>query len=198
MLILLLIFTNTPVKAADTGSDTSKIILSLDFAPSDALMDPTLPVIYLTDGSHNRVVAVNYETGTQSMLAFNLRPEHLTYANGELFVTLLKTPHQYYNPATLSGEIAIINPKTWTVTDQFTVATDPYSIAVDRQGFIYITPGSNQWGYMLVYSRASKALVGSTNNSNAHIRAWSLAMLQPETDKLYTVGTEMVSSLCRT
>lgn len=163
-----------------------KPILTLDFTPSDAIMDPIQPVIYLTDGAHNRVVAFNYQTGIQSYLSLGLKPEHLTFANGELFVTLLKSTHQYYTQAPLNGAIAIVNPQTMTLADQLDIETDPYGIAVDQKGFIYITPGSNQWAQMLVYSRATKQKVSSFNV----FRHLSLAMLQPGTDKLYTQGTD--------
>lgn len=176
--------------ASDAGVESSRLIQSLDFTPSDAIMDPTQPVIYLTDVSHNRVLAVNYQTGTQTALSFSLKPEHLTFANGELYVTLLKNGHHWYTQAPLSGAIAIINPQTWTVTDQFDIATDPYGIAVDQNGDIYVTPGSNQSGAIMVYSRASKGLVASTKNSSIMpIQAWTHAMLQPGTGKLYTISS---------
>ena len=188
LLVLSMVFSTTPAIASNSGADTTKPILKLDFAPSDAIMDPTQPVIYLADGSNNRVIAVNYETGGQSALSFSLKPERLAFTNGELYVTLLKNEHQWFINAPLTGAVAIINPITWTVADQFDVQTDPYSIAVDQKGFIYLTPGSNQWSQMLVYSRTTKEKVATSSS----IRAWSSAMLQPGTDKLYTTTTESI------
>lgn len=190
-LVFSLVFSAIPAMAsASSANSKTQTSLPLDFTPSDAVIDPILPVVYLTDGAHNRVVRVNYSTGVQSTLTLSLKPERLTFANGELFVTLLKSGHQWSTDAPLTGAVAIVNPQTWTLTDQFDVQTDPYSIAVDQKGFIYLTPGSNQWSPMLVYSRTTKEKVATSSG----IRAWTLAMLKPGTDKLYTITTESLPS----
>lgn len=184
MLLFSLVF-SIPVMARDAKVNTSSPIITIDFSPTDAVIDPTQPVIYFTDSVHRRVVALNYLTGTQKTLSLNLQPERLTFANGELFVTLLKSGHKWYTDAPLEGAVAIVDPQSLTLTDQFNVETDPYSIAVDQKGYIYITPGSNQHSPMLVYSRTTKEKVTTSST----IRAWSLAMLKPGTDKLYLTST---------
>jgi len=175
-----------PAMASDSNANSTKPSILLDFTPSDAIMDPTQPVIYLTDGTHNRVVAVNYWNGTQTTLSFSLKPEHLTFANGELYVTLLRSGHLWSTDTPMTGAVAIVNPQTLSLTDQIEIQTDPYSIAVNKEGFIYITPGSNQWSPMLVYYRYGKEQI---SKSSEMFEAWSLAMLQPGTDKLYTTST---------
>ena len=52
------------------------------------------------------------------------------------------------------GAIAVVDTNSFTLSD--TIRYDPYDIAVDDQGYIYISPGSGQWGNLKVYSFKDK------------------------------------------
>ncbi|WP_322447391.1 hypothetical protein [Robertmurraya mangrovi] len=49
-----------------------------------------------------------------------------------------------------------MNIHSFSVTDIMDIDTDPYDIAVDNNGFLYVTPGSGQWEYLKVYSMKDK------------------------------------------
>jgi len=66
--------------------------------------------------------------------------------SGEIFISLLKGEHSpYWGEETQAGAIAIVDAATLTISNVFDIDRDPYDIAVDRSGFIYIAGGSAQW-----------------------------------------------------
>jgi putative cell wall-binding protein len=178
---------NTPPNSSKPPTDTTSSSISLSFTPTDQLIDPTRPVVYLVDKPDNKVYAVNYETKQISSLTFDLPPERLAFENNELYVTLLKGNHQYYTTAPLSGAIAIINTDTFKLADRFDIDTDPFDLVV-RNGYIYVIPGSNQWVPISSYSRTTKLKVA---DSSKDIRFQSFAELDPVSDKIFTVDTDV-------
>lgn len=124
-----------------------KVNIPLSFVPTDSIMNPSKPILYLTDITGKKVYFINYETGEIKGIQFDLPVERVTFANEEVYVTLLKSGHQYYNSLSEAGTgaIAIIDANSFILKDKFDVNIDPFDIAVDKQGFIYIFGGSNQW-----------------------------------------------------
>ncbi|MEM5592403.1 hypothetical protein AAHH67_13035 [Niallia circulans] len=64
--------------------------------------------------------------------------------------------HSYYTEKGLKGAIAEVDAGNFTLLDTFPISTDPWDIAIDQNGYLYITPGSNQWETIKVYSLNSK------------------------------------------
>lgn len=184
------VFSSAHASSSSSGGGTfvnTTTSIPLGFTPTDQLMDPTQPVIYMTDKTNKKVYSVNYETKQISSIDFDLPPERLAYENNELFVTLLKGNHEYWTTNPLAGAIAIINTGTFTLSDRFDIDTDPFDLVV-RNGYIYVIPGSNQWVPISSYSRLTKLKVA---NSSSNIRFQSFTELNPVSDTIVTVDTDV-------
>lgn len=172
-------------QSVQTNAISSLPSIKLNFKPADTVIDPNKPIIYMTDIDNMRVYSVNYETGETKSLQFNLKPERITFANNEVYVTLLKVAHDRYNFDNQIGAIAVINSESFMLADQFDIAQDPYDIEVDNQGYIYISPGSGQRSDLVVYSRQTKQQISRYVNVGAE----DLIQLQPNTSRLYLTTT---------
>ena len=171
---------------ANTSPTVPASIATLGFIPTDSVMDPTQPILYMTDNANRKLHAVNYQTKTISTLKLDLAPERLTYANGKLYVALLKSGHQYWTESPLEGAIAVVDTKTFTLTKVFTIAADPYDIVVDHDGYIYTIPGSNQWSNIDGFS----PITNEKMPNYRIMRFQSLAEMHPINNRIYTVDTD--------
>lgn len=158
--------------------------LSLSFTATDTVQHPSEPIIYMSDKAGKKVYAFNYLTKAMSSVAFDLPPESITYANGELFVSLLKMEHSS-TASVESGAIAIVSAADLSITTILDIDIDPYDIAVGRNGYIYVSSGSNQWTDMKSYSRATQLEVEASQ-----IRHRSFIQMHPTLDKLYAINTD--------
>jgi hypothetical protein len=161
----------------------------LAFKPADIINHPSKPIVYMADTKGKKLYALNYSTGIMSSIQLALPPESLAFANGELYVTLLKMNHDPYKFDGQSGAIGIIDSETFKVKEQIDIDTDPYDIQVDDEGYIYVSPGSGQWAELKVYSRNTKQLISSVGNVYMSTNIY----LKPGTKKLYTISTVMSS-----
>lgn len=158
----------------------------LGFIPTDSVIDPAQPIIYMTDNPNRKLYGVNYQTKTIATIKLDLAPERLTYANGNLYVALLKSGHQYWTEAPLEGAIAVVDTKTFTLTKEFTIAADPYDIVVDHDGYIYTIPGSNQFANIDSFSPITNQKIASYGT----MRYQSPAEMHPINNRIYSVDTD--------
>lgn len=145
-----------------------KVNIPLSFTPSHTIIHPNKPILYLTHKATKKLYSINYETGEIKSLQFDLPTERIAFANGEIYVTLLKYENGYSGriPDDGAGAIAIIDPDNFTLKDRFDVAVDPFDIAIDAQGFIYIFGGSNGRTFAKIYSIETKSEVSSMKDVN--------------------------------
>ncbi|KTD84666.1 S-layer homology domain-containing protein [Paenibacillus etheri] len=162
--------------------------MQLDFNVTDSVQDPSKPIIYATDKQNKKLVAVNYETQQTTAVPLGLPPESITYADGKLYVALLKAEHssQIFDEQQ-KGAVAVVDAATLTIDHVYDINLDPYSIAVDREGYVYISSGSGQWTKIRSYSGDSFTPIGSYTISHAtHI------LMHPIMNKIYTVNTNSI------
>lgn len=159
--------------------------LPLDFEPLDSLLDPNRPVLYLTGKNTKSVYALNYDTNRMAEIPFQNQPEKLAFYNDTLYVTLT-TGHVTYTTQPLHGEIGIIDADNFSNKDKMAIETDPYDLAVDRDGNLIILPGSNQWQSILSYSGLTKTKLPSSTT----IYAKSIGEINPITNTLYTLSND--------
>lgn len=172
----------TPV-TGDTGAiDSGKLYLN-DLV-KDSLIHPDLPIIYFLNENKD-LVELNYETGEERRITFNLVPERIYFANNEIYVTLLKGVHNStWWDESQEGAIAIVDASNFLLSEQFNIDLDPYDIVADSQS-IYVTSGSGQWTYMKSYDRTTLL-----ETSKVNIRQQSFLELHPNKDKLYAITTD--------
>lgn len=161
-------------------------VIRLNFEVTDSVMDPTKPIIYITDKNNKKLHLVNYKTKETKEITFDLWPESVTYANGEIYVSLLKGNHSsdWWNEDQ-EGAVAIVDLENFTTVEQFDIDIDPFDIVVDKDEYIYITSGSGQWTYMKSYNRQTKQEIKSTT-----IRQMSYAKIHPIINRIYTIDTD--------
>jgi hypothetical protein len=160
--------------------------IQLDFLAADSVQHPTEPIVYLTDKENLKLHAVNYKTGSVNSVSLPLPPESVTFADGKIYVSLLKGEHSSYVDITKqSGAVAIVNSNDLLLSKTFDVNIDPYDIAVDRSGYIYIASGSGQWTKMKAYSPTVFSEVYSTS-----IREASYIHMHPTFNRIYTITTD--------
>ncbi len=176
-----------PGTTDSTGTTTEAESDLLELEVTDAIMNPSKPLLYITDKSHKKLYEYNVDTNKYVReISFGLEPESITFANNEIYVGLLKKEHSsYIDEEDMAGAIAIINPGTFEVTEQLDINLDPFDIVVDNDGYIYVTSGSGQWTQMKSYSRKTKQEVDSTG-----IRQECYALLNPELNRIYTISTD--------
>jgi glucan-binding YG repeat protein len=173
---------DTPGKPDPAGT-----LKNLGFKPNDTAIDPNKPIMYMTKLGSKTIYAVNFSTGEIKALALPYPAERLELYKNNLYVTQHKMAHQYSTQEPLVGAIAEVDTQTFTATKLIEVDTDPYDIAIDENGYAYISPGSNQFGAMKVYSLASGGEI--PNSSFTNMRAWSYLNYNPVTSKVYAIDT---------
>lgn len=150
---------------------------------SDAEMDPVETVIYFIDRTEKKLYSYNYETDLLIERIFDNSPEHLFLHGGKLYVTLLVSGHSSYSD-TESGQIAVVTASDLVVEQTVDITIDPYDIAIDDSGNLYIPSGSGQWTDIHVYDN-DFALITS-----ARIRQRCPIVYNPVLNRVYTVTTD--------
>lgn len=169
-------------------AETKDMPIQLGFEPHDTVMDPDNPVMYMTKLGSKTLYAVNYETGVVSTLALPYPAERLELYQDKLYVTQHKMSHSLDKQDNLTGAIAEVNKDEFKVIDIMDINTDPFDIAIDEHGFIYISNGSSQWASITVYSLKDKVEIV---NERYRLYAQSYIQYNAETSKLYAIGTRL-------
>ncbi|WP_394138206.1 S-layer homology domain-containing protein [Cytobacillus oceanisediminis] len=150
----------------------------------DAVHDSELPVVYGVN-EDGTLIAVNYETKSIKRLPFTLPAESVFYANGELYVTLLKGEHSsYWWDEAQEGAVAIVDPATFKIKKYFDIKVDPYDIVADDHHF-YVSSGSGQWTNIKSFNKETGAEV-----SSKMIRQQSEIFMHPNKDRIYAVNSD--------
>jgi len=179
---LLCIFTfslNNEAKAAEK-------VTKLNFTPFDTELDKDHDILYMTDLGSKTIYAHHYKTGQIQSLKLPYAAERLTLRNGMLFVTQMKQSHTHSTESPEIGAIAVVKTANFTIEEVIDIETDPYDIAVDKDNYLYITPGSGQHNKMLVYNLATKQRVENTKNTAIYEQ--STVVYNEELSKLYTIS----------
>ncbi len=145
------------------GLTTSSSKFYLKDIIRNAVIHPTKPIIYGISGN-DKLLEINYLTKTSKELSFNGIPGRAVIYGNELYVTILKAPHNPYWFDSY-GEIMIINTDNFQIKDQFSVDIDPYDLLVNGKN-IYVTPGSGQWDKFKSYNRETLLETSSISLSN--------------------------------
>jgi putative cell wall-binding protein len=154
----------------------------------DSVIHPGKDILYYTSDKDNGVWYLNYETSEADSITFTERPESLYYANGNIYVALLKGEHNDgWWTEDQKGAIAIIDAETFTLKKKFDINLDPFDLVVDNQGYIYISSGSGQWTDIKSYDSETGAEVSSMSL----VRQRSYIELDPNQDKIYTINTDV-------
>ncbi|WP_373231021.1 stalk domain-containing protein [Cohnella sp.] len=166
----------------------SKNVHVLNRIVSEAELDPVKPIVYLSDDTQSQIVAYNYEEEKEVSVSsrFDKPIRKMTYANGELFVILSDAEFSSFRfDGDQGGTIAVLDPITLKLKDQWRTRVDPYDLAVDKSNHVYIASGSGQWTFILSFDRATHEEISSRSIRNA-----SYITLHPFEDKIYTVDTD--------
>ncbi|MDT3427669.1 hypothetical protein J2Z22_003232 [Paenibacillus forsythiae] len=160
--------------------------IGLDFQITDTVRHPSEPILYITDKSNKKLYRVNYATGDKDSISFALAPESLTYADGKIYVSLLKAEHSSYTDiAQQQGAIAVVDAATFTLAGTHDIAIDPFDIAADRSGHLYVASGSGQWTEIRSYDLNTFAQIATSD-----IRQASYIQMHPVLNKLYSITTD--------
>ncbi|MFF3102458.1 Ig-like domain-containing protein [Viridibacillus arvi] len=170
---------NNEAKAAEK-------VTNLNFTPFDTDLDKDHDILYMTDLGSKTIYAYHYKTGQIKSLKLPYAAERLTLRNGILYVTQMKQSHTNSTSSPNTGAIAAIKTNDFTIEYILDVETDPYDIAVDKDNYLYITPGSGQHNNMLVYNLATKQRVENTKNASMYEQ--STVVYSEELSKLYTIS----------
>lgn len=161
--------------------------LPFGFEPLDSLLDPNRPILYLTNHETNSVYALNYETNTWAEIPFEMKPERFAFYQDKLYLTLTHG-HERYSTQ-LNGEIAVIDAKTFSYVDKIDVDTDPFDLVVNQDGYLYVSPGSNDRQSIQSYSTVTKEKI----DQSSRVHAQSTVVLAPATNTLYVNYTNYSS-----
>lgn len=158
--------------------------IPLAFMVTDSAINPTQPIIYFSDKSNKKLHEINYETGGTREISFDYPPENITFANGNIYLSLLKGQHdRYWAEEDQSGAFAVVDANTFTKTSQYDILTDPFSIAADSVGNVYISGGSGQLTSIRSFNNQ-----GVEISKSGIIWQGSKILLHPKYDRLYAVS----------
>lgn len=169
-LFLLILFitisiTGLNINCINAHADTQNV-MPLSFNVTDSAINPDQSIIYLSDMADKKLYELNYETGNEREITFDLPPERITYANGKIYVCLLKGQHSYYWwDANQNGAFAVIDAVTFTKINQFDIQLDPYDIAADNQGHVFISGGSGQITRIVSYNDQSGEVISTVGSA---------------------------------
>lgn len=169
---------------SDRAHAASKSI-NLGFEPFDTVLDPHEPVVYMTQSGSRVIYRVNYETGDIKTLELPYIAERLTIYEDTLYVTQLK--HKRTNSEQNNGSVAMVKMRDFSFQEMLPVSIDPYDLIVDKDGYLYITPGSGQHSHLKVYSLADKTEV--KNSYLSRIYDSSTITYNQTLSRLYTTDT---------
>lgn len=177
-----LIFGNNKAFAAEKT-------IRLAFTPFDVEVDPEQPVVYMTDLGSKKIYSVNIEKGTIKSLELPYAAERMTLSGQKLYVTQMKRSHSKYNFGPYDGGIAVIDKSNFQLEGVKDVDIDPYDIAVDKKGYIFITPGSGQHSNLKVYNLMDWEEVKSTSHTYVHAR--STIYFNENNSKVYMIDSDI-------
>ncbi|MDW7657352.1 MAG: Ig-like domain-containing protein, partial [Bacillota bacterium] len=163
---------------------------NLGFTPLDIALDPERPVAYLTAPSSRILYRVNLETGEVQTKTFSLTAERLVVKNGKIYLTLLRSGHQNWDNTYLNGygAVAVIDTATFRTEFIFNTNIDPYDIAADEAGHVFLAPGSNQHSILAAYASQSGQFCSSIGS--VYFKSW--LDRNPISGKLYTISTNLI------
>ena len=193
LVVCLLVLSLIPSILFETNkANAQSTAISLGFSPADAVMDPELPVVYLTKLGSKNLTAVNYETGKVKTITLPHPSERVEVYGDYVYATQQKTSRSRYSIG--HGGIAIMKRSDFSLVRVENIPFDPMDIAIDKDGYMYITPGSGQWVDLKVYNLADFTEVKQTVNSATSLYAGAKIFYSKENSKMYTVdagGTPM-------
>lgn len=127
--------------------DTVKVgttLINQDGTVLSSAVDTDNNALYYTIEGDNYLYKFDYVTNEKSAIYFDIMPDQLYYSNDKLYIGL-SDGHKYYWPKEEQyGGLAIVDVTDFTIVKNFSLNFDPYSIVVDKYGFIYVTEGSHQ------------------------------------------------------
>lgn len=152
---------------------------------SDAEIDHSRNMLYLVDHEAYKLYAYNYSNSEITELNFDNQPENICLHNGKLYLTLLTGEHSsYWWEEDQTGQIAVVDADTLTIDQIVDIAIDPYDIALDNDGYIFIPSGSGQWTDFNVYDSSFNLI------TSAMIRQMSPLIYNSILDRFYSVTTD--------
>ncbi|KXH80667.1 hypothetical protein AU377_07945 [Sporosarcina sp. HYO08] len=151
----------------------------------DSVMDPVEPIIYFLDGSTNEVAWMNLETLEGESVELPLPAERIAYANGKIYVTQLKGKHNSnWWDEDQQGAFAVVDVTNMEVENVIHIDLDPYDIAADDNGIVYISPGSGQHSRIESFDSKTGKLVSSKGMYQS-----TLIEMHPSQSRIYAVTT---------
>ncbi len=154
-------------KPTDSSAQTTK----LDFLPYDSEIDAKEDILYMTDKGKNMIYRNHYKTGKVDELILPYPAENMTLYDGKLYVTQLKQKHTGADKLE-KGAIAVIDTKTFKVDRIIHLNQDPFDMAIDKDGFLYVTPGSGEKQKIHIYNLndGDKEIISSSNYRSLRLR----------------------------
>ncbi|MCJ8007110.1 hypothetical protein ACFFF5_06350 [Lederbergia wuyishanensis] len=167
------------------------VLTQIEFNPYDSVVDSEKQVVYMTKLGSNTIYSVDYKSGNIISLDLPYPAEKMELYDGGLYVTQHKTAHDRYDFGPYEAAIAKVDTESFTLTDLFDINADPYDIAIDKEGYLYVTPGSGQYEIMKVFSLKEKKEV--SNGNHPFLTMWQNSTIQynPETSTIYTMNREI-------
>ena len=155
----------------------------------EAVTDPSRPVVYAIDDSESTIVSYDLieKKVTKTSTSFSKAPRKLVYASGELYVIFSDGEYSPYRfDGEQGGTVRVLDPSTLQVIDEWDVDIDPYDIAADESGHVYLTSGSGQWTYIKSYDRTTKREL-----SSSRVYHQTKIMLHPSENRIYSITTPL-------
>jgi methionine-rich copper-binding protein CopC len=173
-------FTTSPFQVAE-----------LPIHVTDAVMDPTNPIIYMISKYDGKLCTVNTETGTTYTVALPYAPQSIDIGKDQfadkLYIGLYGPIYtQGQEQADPSSSIAVYDKNTLTLEKSMPITINPYDLVAGRDGYVYVTSATDQWTTIESYSMLTNSKCGSSG-----IRQMSYAKLHPTLNKIYTINTDV-------
>jgi|GEM_PF-486385 len=150
-----------------------------EILPTDPLLDPVRPEIYMADINTKKIYSVNYETKDIKEIQFDDFPRCIAYANGRLYVGM-RSPVL----GSQTGAVAVVDSDSFKLIDRFEIDLEPVDIAADEAGFIYVLGQSERGAEIKSYSENSKTQVSSVNVGQV-----TMIEIHPSLERIYSASS---------
>ncbi|PEJ53115.1 MULTISPECIES: Ig-like domain-containing protein [unclassified Bacillus (in: firmicutes)] len=161
------------------------------FKPYDQALDPNSKIVYMTTEDSKTLYAVNYLSGAIKKLELPYPAERLEIFDNKLYVTQQKQAHDRFFFGTQEGGIAEVDLSTFKLLRVIDVKIDPFDIAIDKNGMIFISSGCGQHGITDQYSLKTNEEMKTQGNQSIFTQSYIL--WANSTSKLYSITNDIVT-----
>ncbi|MBN2880095.1 MAG: Ig-like domain-containing protein [Clostridia bacterium] len=172
-------YNNYILNITRTENAAGRAFSNLGFIPNRAAVDPDRNVVYCTAVDGYSIYRVDLNNGNITYKTFEYKPTHMEVKNGKLYIALRQ---DYVYGQVTPGRVAVVDTALFATDNIFDVTVNPYDIAVDNQGYVYLSPDTGSYDNKI---DCYNSITGTNLNATVAPRFYSELVFHDDYNKLY-------------